>query len=379
VDRVFVVGQMAMTIVLLASAGMLIQSLWNLQRVETGFDTENLLLLEINSGVQEAAEADPLYARVRSRVESVPGVRLASFLGKPLLTGESSQTGVSADGAERQIMFYNWVGAGFFETLGIPVLAGRDIEESDYQESQNVVVISESAARLLYGGQAALGRPLSSPLMGELEIIGIVRDTRYESLRGEMPPTIFAPYTQFPRRAVMTLVVRTVGDPLGLVPAIQTAVREVAPEVPVTEVSTQASEIEDLLAQERLLGRFLGIFGGMALFLAAIGIYGVTANTVLRRVREIGVRIAVGAGSGDIFRMVLGNVARLVFVGLVLGVPAAVAASRLVRAQLFGLEPGDPWSLGAAAGLMLLVALGAGFVPARRAARIAPLEAIRRE
>jgi ABC-type antimicrobial peptide transport system permease subunit len=243
--------------------------------------------------------------------------------------------------------------------------------------------VNEAAARALFGSAAAVGRTLTmqSEQPADFQIVGIVKDSRYTSPRDPMPPTIYLPYAQttLGRLGPMTVVLRSNIPVPVLTEAVKTAMADVDRDVVITDLKTQAAQLDETLSTERTFMRLLLAFGAFALFLASIGLHGMTAYSVVRRTSEIGVRVALGAQQADVLKMILRQVVGITLVGLALGVPAAIAAAQLVRASLFGVGPADPVSVAGAASVMLLVAISAGFFPARRAARLDPLLALRQD
>jgi predicted permease len=288
---------------------------------------------------------------------------------------------MTAEGGEPKQILVNRVGAGFFETIGLPLLAGRGIGLQDRSGSTRVGVLNETAVRQFFGGENPIGRHVRMGGFLEsdpIQIVGIARDSKYATLKGATRPIIFLPYAQTGDTGSMVIAVRTDGA-RDLPVRIRAAVAEVDRDVPVTDLKTEEAQIDESIGSERMFTTLLVFFGGFALMLACIGLHGVTSYAVARRTSEIGVRMALGAQRGQVLWMVLRQVIVLAAIGLAVGIPIAAAASRSVRALLFGVQPADPWSLAAGALAMLAVALGSGYLPARRAARLDPLVALRRE
>jgi ABC-type antimicrobial peptide transport system permease subunit len=243
-----------------------------------------------------------------------------------------------------------------------------------------VVILNETAARTLFpDGNAVGGRIGRSPeTRGDIEVIGVVRDTKYSSLRTAAPPTMFWSFEQA-GGASMTVVLRTAADPAGLAEGVRAAVREIDPALPLTGITTQAEQIENRVSQERLFATAYSLFGGLALLLAAIGLFGVMSYSVARRTNEIGIRMALGARRAHVVRMVLTESMILVGIGVALGLGTAFLGGRAVASVLFGLEAGDALTLASAVGILVVVSIAAGLLPARRAARVDPLVALRVE
>jgi len=289
----------------------------------------------------------------------------------------------STPGSEPKNVKFARVGPAYFETFGIPTLVGRTIGVQDHSHAPRVAVVNEAAARTLFGSAAALGRTLvmESNQPAAFEVVGVVKDSRYTSPRDPMPPTIYLPYAQttLGRLGPMTVVVRSTLSLPAIAGYVRSAMAAVDRDLPITDLKTQAAQLDETLSTEQTFMRLLLAFGAFALLLATIGLHGVTAYAVVRRTSEIGVRVALGARQIDVLALILRQVIGIVLVGLGIGVPAAIAAARVVRASLFGVGPADPISVAGAALVMLLVATAAGFFPARRAARLDPLVALRRD
>jgi predicted permease len=267
--------------------------------------------------------------------------------------------------------------------MRIPVLRGRTLAERDVAGGvPRVAIVNESAARQLFDGAPPLGRSLrlmSAPPV-DFEIVGVAKDSRYATPREPMPATIFLPYTQTPfPTPSMSVAMRATADAARLTRALREAVARVDSNVPVFDVKTELGQIDETLGPERAFTRLLVAFGCVALLLASIGLHGLTAYSVSRRTAEIGVRIALGAERRDVLWLVLRQVAAITLAGVAVGVPAALAAARVVQATLYGVPPGDPLSFAAAIGVLTIVAFAAAFVPARRAANLDPLAALRYE
>jgi len=379
-----IVAQVALSLVLLVGAGLFVRTLRNLTQVEVGFNRENLLLFTVNPPTigYEGSRLAALYRQINARIETIPGVRSATLSDKALLGGGVSASGISVPGytpqpGEEMSVPRLRVGTNFFATMEIPILLGRCLTPLDGEQAPAVAVINQAMARRYFANDNPVGRHFSFG-RGQVEIVGVARDASYQSLQEEIRPTIYIPYLQnLP--AQMSYAVRTVGDPNALAPAIRDAVRSIDPNLPLFAVKTQNAQIAELLTQSRLFAGLSSFFGLLALALVSIGLYGVMSYIVARRTHEIGVRLALGAQGRDVRRMVLGESLRLALLGVAIGVPAALATTRSISGQLFRLAPNDPLTMAAATLLLLAVAACAGYLPARRAARVDPMAALRHE
>jgi len=388
--RVMIAAQIAMSVPLIVGAGLLLRTVHNLGRVDLGFDPASLVVFTVDPSAA-GTTVDPetsvaTLQRVLDAVRGVPGVRSASLVENSLISGWVSNTTTRIDGKE-QAMHMNAVGPGFFETQGIPLKQGRAPDERDRRGAPKVVVLNESAAALFAG--SPIGQHLSVDMYdfslrrtvsGDAEVIGIVADARYSSLRSGMVPTFYDAYAQRTNGPGAMHVVLRVSEPAAAMESpLRRAVAGVSAQLAVTGYTTQVEQISDSIGRERVFTRLLTIFGGFALLLACLGLHGVTSYAVARRTGEIGIRMALGAQRGQVLRMVIRQVVTLAVVGVTIGLPAAYWARPLIASFMFGVTAADPASFAIAALVMLTVALAAGFLPARRAASIDPLSAIRRD
>jgi predicted permease len=381
--RLLVSIQIALCLAALVAAGLLGRSLENLKWLEIGFDRENLAYASVSpSRAGYAPERLATYAdRVREELAGVPGVIRVATVSTRLLSGGGNNGRVNFPGRpwdDDSRTNLNTVGDGFFETLRMPLLAGRTLERRDMRPDAEAVVVDELFATRYFPKQDPIGRRfgLDPQDNNRYEIVGVVGNSRYNRMHGDVYPTVYQPY-----RAGGTIhfAIRSTMGSVALAQAIRQTVAEVDPEVPVTEFHTQTALIDRLIRTERLLGFVSGAFGLVALTLSAIGLGGLLAYATARRTNEIGVRMALGAASGEVVWMVFRDSLWMVGTGVLIGLPCAYATARFLKAALFRLEPFDPGTTVVAVAALLAVALVAAWVPARRAARIDPMLALREE
>ena len=388
-----VVFQVCLSILLLVGAGLFIRTLSNLMTVNLGFQPERILLFGI--APPRATYPDQrrlvLFDQLHQRIAVIPGVQQATLSAEPLIARGSSQTRIGLDPSVPMVptpqptpgvrqAWVNDVGHDFFETMGIPILNGRSFGPPDSATSERVAVVSQQFAREFYPDENPIGKAFRNGNR-VLRIIGVSGDTRYDRSRRPFPPTFYRLYLQEPPTAIgaMTFEVKTTLSQLAAVSAIREAVRSIDRELPVFDVRTQTEQISDTNSQERLFAVLTVAFGVLALVIASIGIYGIMANGVARRTNEIGIRIALGAERTRVLWMVLREAALLATVGAAIGLGLAIGLTRYVESMLFGVPPIDPLTMSAAVGVMLGVALFAGWIPARRASRLDPMVALRHE
>jgi predicted permease len=382
--RALLAVQIAISLPLLTGAGLLLRTLHNLTRVDLGFRPESLVTFRVEVPIQpDGTVAIPVYDRILAAVRDVPGVRAASMIENPLISGVQSGRTVIADGV-KQTVSTNASGPDVFETLGARLIEGRGLERRDATGPESVV-LNETAARRLFQGPA-LGRELTIAAFGDrsqrvARVVGIVADMHYTSVRSAPPPTLFDYYARHARESLtgLTFVVRSDQPAPLLERPLRAAVARASPVIGMTAFRSQTAQIAQTLGRERVFARLLTLVGAFGLLLAAIGLHGITAYSVAQRTSEIGVRLALGAPKGRVLWMVLRQVAGIALAGLAVGVPAALAAGPLLRALLFGLAPIDTPTLAIAAVTLLSISLLAGWIPARHAAALDPLMAIRRD
>ncbi len=388
-----VVSEIAVALALLIGAGLLINSLWRLHNVNPGFNPERVITMQVASPVvasKEGKEQQPaaFFHEVVSQVEAVPGVQSASVINTTPLAGEGSLTRFTienrppASPADVPMVNYRVVGPGYFRVMDIRLMQGRHFVEADGSDSTAVVIINEALARRFWSDASPIGQRIRR---GGLDgfgpwyvIVGVVSDVRAYGIDADPRPEIFIPHAQF-RLPQMTLVARTAGDPSQLVNAIRAQIRAVNRNAPITGVQT----MEQLLSRSVMARRFtmalLTVFAGLALILAAVGIFGVMSYSVTERTREIGIRMALGARAGDVVKVIVRQGMILAVIGIVFGLAASFALTPLMQSLLFGVSPTDPVTFIVLAFLLAAVALAACHLPARRAARVDPMVTLRHE
>ena len=386
-----VVLQVGISMVLLTGAGLFARSLMKLQSEDVGFDRNNMLLVDIDPRLAgyKPTELAGLYQQIVDRVSTVPNVQSVSMATYAPLSGSQRSSSIKVPGLvtdESQPDVEDVLaGPKYAETMGMPLLRGRDLEVRDTATGPRVAIVNQTFAEAYFKGQDALGKQFSfdddTDNGALLEIVGIVGDIKSEDTREPARPAVYRPIIQIPNQAAysVTLQIRTKNDPTPTVAPVRQMLNQIDDKLPIFNVRTMHEQIRMELDQDRLIAQLVSFFGGLALVLACIGLYGVMAHGVARRTNEIGIRMALGAQGGNIAWMVLRETLVLVIAGLVLGVPAALLSARLIATQLFGLSPTDPLTLIGAGVVLTFVALLAGYIPARRASRVDPLTALRYE
>jgi predicted permease len=386
-QNVLVVAQIAISFLILVAAGLFVRTLNNLHSVQLGYARENILLFTLNA--RQAGHRDPeiaaFYTDLRKRFESIPGVNSATLSQSSIISagraGPAIRGPMKVGALAMEDVHVLAAGPRFLTTMQIPILAGREIDDRDDPGSAPVAVISEALARTYFENQNPVGRRITLPdEKRDLEIIGVSGNLRYGGLKNEEESamTVFVAVSQFSSDR-MTYALRTAGNPLRFVQSVHEIVREADSRIPVTNVVTQAAEIDRTISRELTFARLCTGFAVLALLTACVGLYGTLSYSVARQVGEIGIRMALGAQRGEVIWIVLRSVLMLVAVGLAISVPLALGASQLVKSFLFGTQPNDPGTLALAGVILLIAAILAGYAPARRASRIDPLAALRQE
>ena len=388
--------QIALSTLLVIGSGLFLRTFARLSAVDVGFRTDHLLLFMVNvpQNRYPAGKDIALHQRLELGFSAIPGVDSVSASEDTFLSDDTSgmgflPAGEAFDKNKSQEENYNQVGTRFFETMGIPIVEGRAFGPQDTANSPKVGVINQALARKRFPGQDPVGKMFRTDIHDVdggggatadwIQIVGISRDTHYANLRDPAPPLFFIPYVQQQRVGGMAYEVRTQLNPEAILPALRSVVKQVDPDLPLVNVRSQAQQIEEDLVQERLFMTLTSAFGLLALALACVGIYGVMAYSVANRRNEIGIRLALGAQPAQVQGMILGESGRLACAGILAGVAAALGLTGLVKQMLFGIKPWDPMTVSSAVGILLIVALAASWIPARRAARVQPMDALRHE
>jgi predicted permease len=386
--KAIVAFQIALSTLLVVGAGLFLRTLFALDSIDVGFRTDHLLLFEVAPPRQRYGPGKDvqLHQRLEQAFASLPGVEgvgpastayIADNMNNDDFIPEGEPDASDHGGAED----VNFVGTTFFGTMDIPIVAGRSFGSQDTSTSQRVGIINESLAKKRFPNMNPIGKRFraAGPADAWIQIVGICADTRYATLRDPAPPQFFLPYVQQEDVGVLTYAIRTQLAPLQLMPALHQIVQKADRDLPIIDIRTQQEQIDATMQQERIFAALTAGFGVLALVLACVGIYGIMAYTVANRTNEIGIRLALGAQPAQVRGMILRESSWLACVGVVVGVAAALALTRLVQSMLYGVQPWDPATMAAGSLLLLAVALAASWIPARRAAAVQPMDALRHE
>jgi predicted permease len=387
--RWLVACQLALSLPLLFGAGLLTRTAWNVQHADLGFLKDHLLVVRVDlrEVTTDEGRRRQLRTALLDEIRRLPGVGAASYSQLGLFTGGESSETIAVDGytpkgdADRGSAV-DTVGPEYFSTLGIRLRAGRDIQESDRADALKVCVINEAFARRFFDGRNPIGRHVStvedSNERTTYEIVGVAADARTSGLRRKLEPRFFVPVAQRPNSGTTPILIIRASDPTGpILDAVRTTVRRIDASLPITAARTIEEQMAPFTAQDRMTATLAMIFGGVALVLAAVGLYGVLSYGVAKRTNEIAIRIALGALPGRVVSMILRETTGLVIAGFAIGGALAYETSRLIGSRLYGVAPQDPLTLVVTIGVLLAAALTAAFLPARRASRLDPIKALR--
>lgn len=384
--RAMIAGQVALSVVLLVGAGLLMRSLQHVQQVETGVARDQLLVvdLDIQSRGYGGDRLVALLGALGVSLRRIPGVDAVTYSENGLFIGTESATTLSVPGFEARerldsITYYDHAGPGFANAIGARLLRGRDLGEQDREGSPGVILVNEAFSRFYFGEASPVGQTIRISDSTFVEIVGVMADVRDRSLTDPSRRRVYVPAQQRPFGDIGALryLIRTTGDPAAIIPAVRQAVVAVDPDLPIDEVTPLSQLMRQSIRGERLLARLAAIFGGAALLLAGIGLYGVMNYAVTRRVNEIGLRVALGAQPGSVVRMVVRDALHLVAIGIIVGLPLTLASGRVIGSQLHGVTATDPLAIAVALAVLAVAALLAAFLPAIRASRVTPVVALR--
>ena len=385
--QALVVAQVALSLLLLVGAGLFTRSLMNLRKLDPGFQTSNMVTFAVDPSRNgySPERIREVYRMIVERLSAVPGVRSAALNDIMLLSGDANRNGIHVDGykpkpEEDMNPHFSAISPGYFSTVGMPLVLGRDFNPADRFGAPKVAIVNETFARHFFPGENALGRRFGLHQgKVDIEIVGVAKDGKYDSLRNENLRYVYTPCAQEETPGYITVDVRSAAAPEAVMPSLRREMAKIDPNLAIFDLETMEARVNESLFAERMIAALCASFGALATVLASIGLYGVTAFSVARRTREIGIRMALGAGRRRVLVMVLKEVSWMCLVGVGLGVPLAIGLSRYLVSQLYGVAPTDLLTLIVSALTMMLVSLIAGILPARRAATVDPTIALRYE
>jgi predicted permease len=390
--KLLVAGQVALSLLVLFAAGLLIRSLQNLRHIDVGFDRDRVLSVRVDlitAGYDTPEKSIAVARELHDRIAALPGVQDVSESEMGLFSGSACNTGVSYEGStnpvgEGQLSYCDIVGPNYFRMLKIPILLGRDITDADTATSTEVAVVNEKFAKKFFPDQNPIGRKFwwddTEHRNRPFEIVGVVRDVIDKELKMDIEPQHYLAIAQ--KKAplgALNIDIRTSGDPDTMADTIRNAIKAFNSQIVISRIRPLRTQIDSTINNEIIIAKLSSFFGVLALLLASIGLYGVMSYTIAGRTRELGVRIALGAQRGDVLGMVMREAMLLVIIGVGVGIPAALAASRIIMSMLYGLKPYDPIALASVVVLLAVVGALAGFIPARRATKVDPMVALRYE
>ncbi len=386
-----VIVQVALSLLLVAGAGLFLRTLWNLQSVDLGYPREHLLVVNVDgvtAGYKEARLSN-LWRDLTERLRGVPGVQGATYSDNGLFNNSESADAIEVEGFtptndNQKFSLFDMVGPQYFSTVGIPMLLGREIAQQDNASSPHVCVINEAFAKRFFAGRNPIGRHITEKFGGKnnaMEVVGVAKNARDHTLRDDVPPRFYIPGDQGmegPNEWAF-FEIRTASDPEQIISSVRKTILSVNQDLPVEGARPVVVAVDRTNAQPRMVARLCSIFGVMALLLAATGLYGVLSYGVARRTNEIGIRMALGAGRGRVVNMILRETGVMIAIGVTAGVIFTAIGVQLVKSRLYGLGLLDPWAVLTAVVILTVVALIAGYIPAARAARVSPTQALRHE
>jgi predicted permease len=380
-----VATQVALSIILLAGAGLLLRSLHNLKSIQIGFEPENVAVASLNPGANRysSERAHALFESLIDRAETIPGVRAASAAMVSPLSGSLWVYSVEVPGypaapKEIPMAYVNAIGPGYFATIGSHLISGREFTRRDREGAPNVAVVNEQMAKKFWPGRDPLGQRFKAAAAEdkEVEVIGVVRDSIYRELREPKQTILYVPLLQGNFKTA-TLHLRITGDSAAVFTELRSRARELDREVPLYGMRTLETQIAGTLSPERMLASVSTILGALAIILAMVGLYSILANAVAQRTREIGIRMALGAEQRQVIAMVLRDTLKMVAIGVLVGIPVSLATSRWIVSYLYGIKPQDPFTFAAIVTLLALAAIAAAYVPSRRASKVDPMVVLR--
>jgi predicted permease len=385
--KIVVALQMALCLVLLVGGGLLTRSLRNLENTSLGFSTDGLVVFGVKPNIRSIPEGVAFYQQLMDKLRVLPGVQSVTVMEERIGSGWSDNSDMKVDGklpevangASRTVRS-NVVGPDFFTTLGVPVLSGRDFNDSDTATSPHVGIINEEFAKRFLPGQNALGHLIGpTGIDYQMTIVGVVRDHKYRSINEQPIPMAWYMHAQIPQIGAMSVEMRVHGEPLAILPSVRKVMQQMDPNLPLIQPMTQRAQYDLTISQQLLFARLAGFFGFLAVVLVATGLYGALSYRVNNRTVEIGVRLAVGAQRGQVMWMVLRDSLVLTAVGVAIGIPLAILVGKALTSTLYGVKPYDAVSFAFAVLGVAVVAIAASMIPARRAAGIDLLTALRSE